>query len=144
MAPAAIHTVFPLLRVNTNSTINIVNIVLNICSKLCDLAVTFILSLPLKYPLKTEAIDTKNTAGDNASNVYFASGISNAVVAIKSAPKNNIKVPINPITENVANATLNILCAPLWSPSAVLSATNLDIAFGTPIDDNVKSIAYIW
>ena len=59
------------------------------------------------------------------------------------APKNNSIVPIAPITPNVANATLNILFAPLLSPNANLSDTNFDIALGTPIDDIVNNKAYI-
>lgn len=51
VAPAAITIVlfpdiFPIF-----STIAIVNNVLNICSRLCELAVIDIFSLPLKYPL---------------------------------------------------------------------------------------------
>ena len=60
------------------------------------------------------------------------------------APKNNIKVPIPPITAKVAKAILNILCAPFVSPIANLSETNFAIALGTPIEDNVNSKAYIW
>ena len=72
--------------------------------------------LPLKYPLITDETATKNIAGDNATNVISASGICSHWFAITFAPKNSIKLPIKPITENVANAILNILCAPLWSP----------------------------
>ena len=60
------------------------------------------------------------------------------------APKNNIKVPIPPITAKVAKAILNILCAPFVSPNASLSDTSLAIALGTPIEDNVNNKAYIW
>ena len=52
-------------------------------------------------------------------------------------------VPIIPKTAKVKNAILKILCAPLLSPIANLSATNFDIAFGTPVEENVKSSAYI-
>ena len=47
-------------------------------------------------------------------------------------------------TVNVAKAILNILCAPLLSPTATLSDTNFEIALGTPIDDIVSNNAYIW
>ena len=83
--------------------------VLNICSNVCDLAVTFKFCLPLKYPLITDAIATKNIAGDNATKVISASGICNQLYAITCAPKNSNRLPTNPITANVANATLNIL-----------------------------------
>ena len=49
--------------------------VLKICSSVCALAVIFNVLLPLKYPLNTDDIDTKNIAGDNATNVNSASGI---------------------------------------------------------------------
>ena len=63
VAPAAITIVllpdiFPIF-----STIATVNNVLNICSKLCEFAVTDIFSLPLKYPFNTGSIDTKNIDG---------------------------------------------------------------------------------
>ena len=60
------------------------------------------------------------------------------------APKNNNNVPTSPTIANVTNATLNTLFAPLWSPTATFSDTNLAIAFGTPIDDIVSNNAYIW
>ena len=44
---------------------------------------------------------------------------------------------------NVDNATLNILFAPLLSPTANLSDTNFEIALGTPIEDIVSNNAYI-
>ena len=127
----------------TISTIIIVNTVLNICSRVCALAVVFKLLLPLKYPLNTEEIDTKNIAGDKAINVNSDSGICSQLYDIVCAPKNNSIVPIAPIQPNVASATLNILFAPLLSPIANLSATNFEIAFGTPIDDIVSNNAYI-
>ena len=71
------------------------------------------LCLPLKYPLITLDIATKNIAGANATSVISASGICNQLFDIIPAPKNNIKLPISPITANVANEILNILCAPL-------------------------------
>ena len=88
-------------------------------------------------------IATKNTAGDSATNVISASGTCNQYSAITCAPTNNSKLPIKPIIANVANAILKILFAPLLSPIAILSETNFDIAFGTPIDDIVSNIAYI-
>ena len=143
-APAAIISVEVDVTYATISTITIVNTVLNICSNVCALAVIFNVLLPLKYPLNTDDIDTKNIAGDNAINVSSASGIWIQLYAIVCAPKNNNIVPIAPIIPNVANATLNILLAPLLSPNANLSETNLDIAFGTPIDEIVSNNAYIW
>ena len=122
----------------------IVSAVLKTCSSVCDLAVALTFCLPLKYPLITEAIATKNIAGDKATIVISASGIWSHCFEITPAPKNNNKLPINPITEKVANAILNILWAPLWSPTATLSDTNLEIAFGTPIEEIVSNIAYIW
>jgi len=108
------------------------------------LAPILIFCLPLKYPLITDAIVTKNTAGDNATNVISASGIWSQLFAITFAPKNNNKLPTNPIIANVAKAILNILFAPLLSPTAVLSDTNFDIALGSPIDEIVNNNAYIW
>ena len=74
-APAAIISVEVDVTYATISTITIVNTVLNICSNVCALAVIFNVLLPLKYPLNTDDIDTKNIAGDNAINVSSASGI---------------------------------------------------------------------
>ena len=117
VAPAAITSVlFPLIYAKT-STITIVKTVFNICSIDWELAVTVIFSLPLKYPLKTAEIDTKNTDGDSAISVSFASGICRYSVAITPAPRNSALLPINPIIPNKANAILNTLYAPLLSPS---------------------------
>ena len=65
-----------------------------------------------KIPLNTDAIVTKVIDGDSTCNDNFASGTSIAF-AIVAAPKNNIKVPANPINPKVTRAILNILCAPL-------------------------------
>ena len=111
------------------------------CSITWDLAVTFIISIPLKYPFKTDATETKNIEGDNVINVIFASGICNNFCEIYVAPKHKVNVPINPIIENVANAILNILWLSLKSPTATFSEINFDIAFGTPIEERVNSIA---
>jgi hypothetical protein len=50
---------------------------------------------------------------------------------------------MSPIPPNVISATFNILSAPLLFPTATFSDTNFDIAFGTPIEEIVRSIAYI-
>lgn len=142
-APAAIISVDVDVTYATISTITIVSTVLNTCSSVCALAVVFNDLLPLKYPLNTDDIDTKNIAGDKATKVNSASGICIQLYAIVCAPKNNSIVPTAPIHPNVANATLKVLFAPLLSPSASLSETNFDIAFGTPIDDIVSNNAYI-
>ena len=92
-APAAITLVFIPVAITTNSTSNIVNTVLNICSNVCALAVTDIFCLPLKYPLNTEAIVTKNIAGESATKVSSDSGICKITFEIYPAPINNIKVP---------------------------------------------------
>ena len=118
VAPPAIHSVDTFDIIATISTNITVSAVLKICSIVCDLAVAFKFCLPLKYPLITDDIATKNIAGDNATKVISASGICNQSFAITFAPKNNIKLPTNPITANVANAILKILCAPLWSPKS--------------------------
>ena len=97
-------------------------------------------SLPLKYPLSTEIIATKYIEGDNATNVNSASGIP-LNLAIVPAPKNKNPAPIKPIIANVNKAILNILCAPLWLPTEIFSETNLETAFGTPIDEIVNSNA---
>ena len=89
----------------------------------------------------TDAIATKKIAGDSATSVISASGICSQLYAITWAPKNSIKLPTSPITANVANDTLNILYATLLSPIATFSDTSFDIAFGTPIDEIVNSIA---
>ena len=68
-------------------------------------------------------------------------GATNLVTGIATAYMDSIPMVI--ITANVANATLNILYAPLWSPIATFSDTSFDIAFGTPIDDIVSNNAYI-
>ena len=75
VAPPAIHFVETFEIIAIISTSIIVSAVLNTCSIVCDLAVAFIFCLPLKYPLITEEIATKNIAGDNATNVISASGI---------------------------------------------------------------------
>jgi hypothetical protein len=75
--------------------------------------------------------------------VNSASGICSIFSAINLAPKNKIKVPPSPNKQKVTKHTLNILCVPLLSPTALLSATNFEIAFGTPIEDRVKRSAYI-
>jgi len=117
-APAAIISVEVDVTIATISTTTIVNTVLKICSNVCALAVVFRLLLPLKYPLNTDDIDTKNIAGDNATNVNSASGICIQLFAIVCAPKNNSIVPTAPIHPKVPNATLNILFAPLLSPNS--------------------------
>ena len=116
LAPAAIISVDVEVTKATISTTTIVNTVLNICSSVCALAVVFNDLLPLKYPLNTDEIDTKNIAGDNATSVNSDSGICIQLYAIVCAPKNNNIVPIAPIHPKVPNATLNILFAPLLSP----------------------------
>ena len=142
-APAAIISVEVDVTYATISTITIVNTVLNICSNVCALAVIFNVLLPLKYPLNTDEIETKNIAGANATNVSSDSGICVQLYAITCAPKNKSIEPIAPSAPNVTNATLKILLAPLLSPTASLSDTSFDIAFGTPIDDTVSNNAYI-
>ena len=117
-APAAIISVEVDVIIATISTTTIVNTVLKICSNVWALAVVFRLLLPLKYPLNTDDIDTKNIAGDNATNVSSASGICIQFFAIVCAPKNNSIVPTAPIQPKVPNATLNILFAPLLSPNS--------------------------
>ena len=142
-AAAAINVVFILDTFTTISTNIIVNKVLNICSIDCDLAVADKFCLPLKYPLITDVIDTKNIDGERAINEYSASGICNHTFAIVLAPKNNKTVPIIPNVAKVKNEILKTLCALLASPIANLSDTNLAIAFGTPVDENVSNKAYI-
>ena len=92
-APAAIIFTFVPYIITTISTTTTVNAVLKICSNVCDFAVADILSLPLKYPLITDAILTKNIAGDSATSVSSVSGICNIAFAIYPAPKNNNSVP---------------------------------------------------
>ena len=65
-------------------------------------------------------------------------------MAIKSAPKNSPNDITTPIVVKVFKAVLKILCAPLWSPIAVLSATSFEITVGIPTEDNVNSNEYIW
>ena len=142
-ATPAINIVLFLVNLATISTNIIVNIVLNICSIVWDFAVTDNFCFPLKYPRSTDVIDTKNIDGQRATNEYSASGISSHTFAIILAFINNSTVPINPKKANVKKAILNILCAPLLSPIANLSETNFAIAFGTPVDENVNSKAYI-
>ena len=117
-APAAIISVDVEVSTATTSTITIVKIVLNICSSVCALAVIFSVLLPLKYPLNTDEIDTKNIAGAKATSVSSDSGICVQLYAITCAPKNNNIEPIAPIVPNVASATLKILFAPLLSPNS--------------------------
>ena len=144
VAPAAIHFVEFLDKLAIISTIPIVKKVLQHCSIICDFAVTFIISIPLKYPLNTDAIATKNIAGESVISVIFASGICSKLLDIYVAPKHKINVPVKPIIKNVANDILKILCASLKLPTATFSEINFDIALGTPIEESVKSIAYIW
>ena len=124
-------------------TIIIVNTVLKTCSKLCDLAVTVIFSLPLKYPFITAITETKNIDGERATSAISASGICKNVLEIVFAPKKSIIEHPKPIIENVISAILKTLCAPLWSPTATLSDISFDNAFGTPIAEIVRSNAYI-
>ena len=142
-ADAAIISVFCFPKITTNSTSETVKTVLNICSIVCDFAVTEKLCLPLKYPLITDVIDTKNIDGESAIKEYFASGICIHLFEIVSAPAKRSKEPIIPINAKVTNAILKILCAPLLSPTANLSDTKYEIALGTPVDENVRSNAYI-
>ena len=121
-----------------------VNTILNNCSIVWEFAVTFTLFLPLKYPLITLINVTKNIDGDSATKEYSASGICSHFSAIISAPKKSINEHVNPISANVTNAILNILCAPLLSPIANFSDTNFAMAFGIPTDENVSNKAYIW
>ena len=106
------------------STAIIVKTVFSICSVDCDVAVTEIFSLPLKYPFNTAEIATINTDGDSAIITVSASGIPKNTFAIRFALKNNIDVPIKPISPNIEIATLNILYAPLLSPTAALLDIN--------------------
>ena len=46
-------------------------------------------SIPTKYPLNTEAIETNNTAGDNTIRVYFTPGFANIFVDTQLDEKNN-------------------------------------------------------
>ena len=89
----------------------------------------------------TDAIATKKIAGDSATSVISASGICSQLYAITWAPKNSIKLTTSPNSANVANATLNILYAPLLSPIATITDTSFHIALCTPIDEIVNSIA---
>lgn len=132
-APAAIISVEVDVTYATISTITIVNTVLNICSNVCALAVIFNVLLPLKYPLNTDDIDTKILLVIMQLMLVLPLEFESNYMQLYVLQNNNI-VPIAPIIPNVANATLNILLAPLLSPNANLSETNLDIAFGTPID----------
>ena len=142
-ATPAINIVLFFVIFATTSTNIIVKKVLNICSIVWDLAVVDNLCLPLKYPLITDVIDTKNIDGDNVIREYSASGISKNLCAIGFALINSKAVPNNPKNAKVKNAILKILCAPLLSPTATLSDTNFAMAFGTPVEENVKSNAYI-
>ena len=111
-APAAINVVFKFVPIPISSTADMVIVVLNTCSNACAFAVTDTLSNPLKYPLITDAIVTNVIEGDKTCSDNVASGTSIAF-AIVAAPKNRIIVPVKPMSPNVANAILNILCAPL-------------------------------
>ena len=66
-APAAIIAVLAPDTIVSNSTIITVNTILNNCSIVCEFAVTFKFSLPVKYPLITHEIDTKNIEGESAT-----------------------------------------------------------------------------
>ena len=63
--------------------------------------------------------------------------------AINSAPKYSKIEKISPNVAKNFKAILNILCAPVLSPIANLSETSFDITLGIPIDESVKSKAYI-
>jgi len=106
---AAISIVLCLDIYAINATIAMVNTVFNTCSIVCELAVTSIFSLPLKYPLNTDAIETKNIDGERATSPILASGILRYSVAIVSAPRNNARLPKKPKKPNKASAILNIL-----------------------------------
>ena len=142
MAPAAIITVSVPVVIAINSTIITESTVLKNCSKVCASAVTFKFCLPVKYPLITQDIATKNIDGESATRVSSASGICRITFDIYSAPQNNIALLKNPIKPKVTKAILKILCAPLVSPTATLSETSFDKAPGIPTEDIVKNKAY--
>ena len=77
------------------------------CSNICELDVAFILYIPLKYPLITDAIDTNSIAGESAIRTPWTSGfpIKLAIVPenVKSKTLSN-----KPIPENKSIAVLNI------------------------------------
>ena len=83
------------------STNTIVAIVLINCSLTCIFATTFIIFFPLKYPLKTEFIETKNIDGASAIKVYSASGILKILFDIYEALKYIMKLPRNPIIPKI-------------------------------------------
>ena len=60
----------------------VVEIILVICSINVDIDACFMLLIPLKYPLKTDVIDTKNTDGASAIIDNSASGIWRYIFAI--------------------------------------------------------------
>ena len=140
-APAAIIVVLTPDKMLIISTNIIEKTVLKNCSRVCEFAVTFKFSLPLKYPLITHEIDTKNIDGESATSVNSASGICKTFCAINFAPKNRIVLDKNPSVPKLINAILKIWCAPLWSPIATFSEINFETAFGTPIEEIVKNRA---
>ena len=141
LAAPAIMVVLFLPILITNSTNTMVNIVFRICSTDWDLAVAEKFCLPLKYPLITAVMETKNIEGERAIKEYSASGICIQFVAICLAPKKSKVEPVIPIMANVIKAILKILWAPLLSPIAILSETSLEMAFGTPVEEKVNSKA---
>ena len=126
------------------STIIIASTVLDICSTDKDFAGISILSFPLKYPFNTEDIAVTKIDGANAFKTSLVSGICKYKFAIVSAREYKVVLPIKPIVPNMAIAIFKILYAPLLSPTANLAEIKLEIAFGTPIEQSVRKIAYTW
>lgn len=99
---------------------------------------------PLKYPLITAEIETKKIEGDRIFKTSAPASICRILIAIKSEKTYSPRLHINPIQEKIAIETLKALLAPFISPTDKFSATIFEIAFGIPIDDIVRKIAYIW
>lgn len=93
---AAIFSNVPKGNIPKIATKAIVKTVLHICSKVWEFAVTLTYCLPLKYPLNTADMATKNTAGDSETKDFSASGIESQLVAIVCAPINRNKLPVSP------------------------------------------------
>ena len=140
IADLAIISVLKLVFLDTNSTVKIVRLVFIACSKVKDIADIFIFCFPLKYPLITADIDTKNMDGAKIFKISDAASISNKFSAIKFEEAYKTKLHKKPTKEKIAIDTLNTLLAPFISPIDKFSATNFDTAFGIPIEDIVRNI----
>ena len=107
-----------------------------------DAAVGNIFCFPWKYPRKTDAIATKNTAGEIAR-IPIAEPGTETSFSNCSLNINNNAEPTKPIIARKTKAVWNILCASLRLFFAVLYATIFEMAIGKPAVATININVYI-